>query len=184
MKYGIIYQIRCKINNKVYIGSTKNISLRIEYHLNKLRYNNHYSETLQNDWNLYGEKNFVFETIDSCNINRILLLEQYWINKSKKLYNKNAAIKINNNKIFFSKKTRDKMSKSKIAENNPMTSLTLEFCFKIKEELLKITPEKQLEKYERIAHNFNVSIPTIRNIKGGRHWSSKQLGGSYKDWIS
>lgn len=62
-----IYCIRNRINNKIYIGSTKlSFSSRKNRHQRELRKNNHYNEHLQNAWNYYKEENFSFEILFIC----------------------------------------------------------------------------------------------------------------------
>ena len=60
-KYGskrAVYGIKCKITNKIYIGSTKNIQLRLLKHFNELYHNRHRTKKLQEDFNKYGFDNF------------------------------------------------------------------------------------------------------------------------------
>ncbi len=61
-----IYKIKNIINNKVYIGSSINILDRKRTHLYKLRKNKHENNHLQNSFNKYGEKNFIFSIIIEC----------------------------------------------------------------------------------------------------------------------
>jgi group I intron endonuclease len=58
-----IYCIRSLANNKCYIGSAKNFSLRKNEHFYELRNNKHANIHLQNSWNKYGENNFIFEIL-------------------------------------------------------------------------------------------------------------------------
>jgi group I intron endonuclease len=66
MEQPAIYQIRNIVNNKKYIGSSKNPKKRFREHLRRLRKNTHHSIILQNAWNKYGEDKFVFEIIVYC----------------------------------------------------------------------------------------------------------------------
>lgn len=59
-----IYQIRNKINNKIYIGSTNNVRKRWNNHRSKLNNNIHENQYLQKAWNKYGEINFQFSIIE------------------------------------------------------------------------------------------------------------------------
>lgn len=78
-----IYQIKNKINNKIYVGRTsKSFEYRFKVHINLLKRNKHENPILQNAWNKYGENNFVFEIIESFNnisIEELLNLEKYYI---------------------------------------------------------------------------------------------------------
>jgi len=60
-----IYCIKNVINNKVYIGKSKNISERWEKHLYALKSNTHPNSHLQSSFNKYGEVNFSFLILDS-----------------------------------------------------------------------------------------------------------------------
>ena len=65
MKHHIsgIYQIKCKTNNKIYIGSSVNIKQRWKYHKWQLRAGKHDAKYMQNCWNKYGEEDFVFSIL-------------------------------------------------------------------------------------------------------------------------
>lgn len=86
-----IYCIENKINLKVYIGQTKNLKTRFNSHLSLLRQNKHQNKHLQSSYNKYGEINFSFTVLESCeNLNE---RECYWIEiftsvNNKKGYNK------------------------------------------------------------------------------------------------
>ena len=73
---GVIYRIRNIINNKFYIGSTKNFSQRKSAHLSLLRRHIHDNGRLQNAWNKYCEDNFVFEIIEEVEDLREKLIER------------------------------------------------------------------------------------------------------------
>jgi len=77
-----IYKIINIINNKVYVGSSKNINKRKSRHFCDLRDNKHSNKHLQNSYNKYGKNNFKFEIIEYIdNENKLLEREQYWIDK-------------------------------------------------------------------------------------------------------
>ncbi len=59
-----IYQIRNLINNKIYIGSSYNLDKRNKTHFKTLKLNTHSNRHLQDSFNIYGEKNFVFEILE------------------------------------------------------------------------------------------------------------------------
>ena len=61
-----IYMIRCKVNEKCYIGQSTNIKRRWYTHINELNRNVHICKKLQEDWNAYGESNFEFKIIQEC----------------------------------------------------------------------------------------------------------------------
>lgn len=78
-----IYEIVNLYNEKVYIGSSKNIERRWNEHIYQLRDNKHHSIKLQRAWNKYGEENFEFNILQSVdNINDLFPIEQEWMNKT------------------------------------------------------------------------------------------------------
>ncbi len=85
-----VYKITCTPNNKIYIGSSKNIQFRIKTHFNKLELNKHINPHLQYAYNLYGKDNFIFEIIEECEELNLLNREQFWMD-STLCYNKNIG---------------------------------------------------------------------------------------------
>ena len=62
-----VYEIKNKINNKVYIGSTSvSFKKRFNLHLHTLKNNYHKNKHLQHAWNKYGENNFEFNILLVC----------------------------------------------------------------------------------------------------------------------
>jgi len=78
-----IYQIRNTINNKVYIGLSKNTENRIYSHKKCLIRNLHENIHLQSSFNKYGESVFLFEMIEECDEDKLSEREKYWIKKYK-----------------------------------------------------------------------------------------------------
>ena len=78
-----IYMIRCKINNKIYIGRSKNIKDRWKQHKKELRNNKHCNKNIQKDWNKYGQDNFEFNIIVECEEDKLNELERKYINEYK-----------------------------------------------------------------------------------------------------
>lgn len=66
-----LYLIHCKQDNKIYIGSSKNMHKRKLQHLNALRSNRHHSYLLQEAFNEFGEEQFTFYIIRLFNGDRI-----------------------------------------------------------------------------------------------------------------
>lgn len=59
----ILYSITCTINNKIYIGVTKDSAIRFYAHKLKLSNKTHRNKNLQLDWDLHGGNNFLFDII-------------------------------------------------------------------------------------------------------------------------
>lgn len=77
-----IYKITSIINNKIYIGSSKNIEKRFNVHKKQLNNNTHINPHLQSSWNKYGEENFVFDILEYCDISNLIEKEQFYMDKT------------------------------------------------------------------------------------------------------
>jgi group I intron endonuclease len=85
----VIYLIKNKLNEKVYIGSAINYYNRKKQHLSLLKNNKHHSILLQRAWNKYGEDSFVFEIIEVIvDKNELINKEQYYLDLYKSYDNK------------------------------------------------------------------------------------------------
>lgn len=77
-----VYQIRCKRNRYVYIGSAERSMLnRWSSQQATLKGNHHHNKDLQRDWNRFGPDAFVFEVIEVCTKSRVRSREQYYLDK-------------------------------------------------------------------------------------------------------
>lgn len=97
-----IYKITNKTNGKFYIGSSKNISKRFREHKLDLKKNKHKNKKLQNAFNKYGEENFIFEILEECNLENLLVLENKYYQELKPFYNLCPIILSGNKKDGFS----------------------------------------------------------------------------------
>lgn len=81
-KFGRIYIIRNRVNNKVYVGQTKvSIKLRFQNHLSAARHGKDY--VIGKAIRKYGEENFYVELLEECLASELNDREKYWI----KFYN-------------------------------------------------------------------------------------------------
>ena len=79
-----IYKIVNKINNKYYIGSSKNIiQSRWKHHKTILKNKNHFNHHLQSSWNKYGSDNFEFVIIETASKEKLMEVEQKYLNIAK-----------------------------------------------------------------------------------------------------
>lgn len=92
-----IYKITNIKNNKIYIGSSKNINRRWNEHKRCLKNNDHHSGHLQNAWNKYGEENFKFEILEIVsNEDELKNIEQKWLDETQ-CYKKEIGYNISKN---------------------------------------------------------------------------------------
>lgn len=84
-----IYEIKNKLKDKRYIGSSKNIGQRWKKHLQEIKSGKHRNGYLQNVFNKYGFDNFTFSIIEECSEEDLRIREQYYIDLYGKdrLYN-------------------------------------------------------------------------------------------------
>jgi len=82
-----VYMIINTKNGKRYIGSSKNVRIRMWDHRAELRHNYHANYLLQNDWNEYGEDSFEYSIIEVCNIDDKFVREKFYIDTLKPEYN-------------------------------------------------------------------------------------------------
>lgn len=77
-----IYQIKNKINNKIYIGSSKDICKRWRYHIADFKANRHCNKYFQASWDKYGEDNFEFSILEKVtNLEDLKDIEQQYLLK-------------------------------------------------------------------------------------------------------
>lgn len=61
-----VYQIRCTVDNKVYIGSSTYVQRRFNQHKAMLRHKRHFNRFLQEAWDLHGEHMFTLEVVEEA----------------------------------------------------------------------------------------------------------------------
>jgi len=83
-----IYKIQSrKYPNRYYIGSSINVKKRWNHHLNDLRNNVHHSIKLQRHYNKYGESDLEFIILVGCDKDRIIEMEQYFLDACNPYFN-------------------------------------------------------------------------------------------------
>lgn len=107
-----IYRIYNTKNDKIYIGSSKNLKSRKKQHFLSLKNNVHYCKEMQNDFNFFGEENFYFEVIITCDKEYLLYYEQQIIDGITQKYNSSPTA---GSQLGFrhNQETKDKISKMK-----------------------------------------------------------------------
>lgn len=75
-----IYKIINITNNKFYVGSAVDLKRRKTRHFSELRNGKHNNAKLQNSWNKYGEKSFIFVVVEELDTDADLLAaENVWL---------------------------------------------------------------------------------------------------------
>jgi group I intron endonuclease len=88
-----IYEIKCIVSGKSYVGSSKSIGHRWGEHRRLLRIGKHPSPRLQRAWIKHGEAQFVFSVLEGCPVEKLHIREQHWIDLAKRDYN--SMLKVN-----------------------------------------------------------------------------------------
>ncbi len=78
-----VYQIRCLVNGKVYIGSAVDINHRWGVHRSDISTQTHHSRYLQRSWKKYGANQFVFEILELVPPTKeeLIAAEQAWLDR-------------------------------------------------------------------------------------------------------
>lgn len=119
MKKGI-YIIKNKVNNKVYIGQSKNLGQRYASHIRRIKTKTHYNEILQRAFEKYGIDNFEYSILEEVLEDNILNeREKYWIDfyggiNCESVYNLKDPL-LNEHSDYV----KSKLSKNNSGENNP-----------------------------------------------------------------
>lgn len=85
-----IYQIKCVVNNRVYIGKSEWIGSRWGYHLYTLLSGTHRNKELQSDFDKFGAKAFIFSVLEIVNdVNELDYAEITWVHEfeESQIYN-------------------------------------------------------------------------------------------------
>ena len=119
-----IYKITNKINNKVYIGKSKNISRRWHEHIKSWELGLHHSYKLQEDWNKYGVVNFTFEVIEICKKEDLNILEEKHIFENDSLF---SGYNVRNEGQLVNPKNMNSKSSKYLIDIDEIFKLTNEY---------------------------------------------------------
>jgi group I intron endonuclease len=182
MTWGV-YEIKNKINEKIYLGCSSNIDKRLRKHFKDLSKNRHFNIHLQNAYNKYGmdnfETNILIQFYHTYDEDQCLRFEAFWeqIKRSedKILYNKIPCGLKNPNPKGVKKPEEfcELMSDLTKGENNPgyrhdLKKYEKQICIDYKNGL----SIKQLTK------KYNCSSTPIRRILKENNIKIRSRGGS------
>lgn len=109
LKQAGIYKITCKINGKIYIGSSVELGKRLYNHKRNLNKGVHHSRMLQNSWNKYGANAFEFDILLVCPKELTLEYEQVYLDYYKPEFN--TQTKAKNNSLVYHQQSKDRQKK-------------------------------------------------------------------------
>jgi group I intron endonuclease len=166
-----IYQIRNIKNNKIYIGSSIDLTKRRNGHLATLARGTHRNSHLQNSYNKHGKESFVFEVLEEVkDLDTLIEREQHWIDCETPEYNI-ASIAGSRLGVKHSKETRKKISEARkgkfTGEKNSFYGKkhSKETRKKISEvHRGKIMSEEAKKKISRASKGKETSVETKRKI--------------------
>lgn len=159
-----IYKITNIVNNKIYIGQSKNdVSKRFARHIQDAlseRLDTHFARAIRK----YGRDNFIIEVIDEAEEqNELNQKENYWIHYYDTLkngYNETDSIIRCGGNTYLSKTEEEmkiisnKIRESKLGAKNPHSRKVKCFNINTKEELHFDTNKQMQEYFNEDNHNF------------------------------
>jgi group I intron endonuclease len=201
-----IYTITNKVTNKIYIGRAIDFYNRESTHFSLLKYNKHTNLYLQEDFNHYGEENFIFEILEECNENFMASQENYWcnmLNTHDRKYGYNIAptspdkeIRRNKESIerarlkqIGQKRSEECKNRLRIAKLNQSeeTKRKISESHKGKKQILHYVPVLQFTKdgtfikeYESMVSaqkETGITYPQISRVCSGKYHNRTMAGG-------
>lgn len=113
-----IYEIRNTVNNKIYIGRSKDLKSRRLHHLSSLRCHNHRNVKLRRASIKYGFDAFKFNILFFCDKENLIFYEQLCLDKFKPEYNISPTADSNYN-CTLSPGSGANISASKMGKKRP-----------------------------------------------------------------
>lgn len=159
-----IYKITNKINNKIYIGASKNIEKRWKEHqwkyLQNNKSNHEYDKALYRAFRKYGITNFLFEVLEETKIEDLFEKEKYYIayfNSYEKGYNETYG--------------GEGVEGGNYGENHPSTKLTEQEVYYIRDCYEK--HKEQLDVYKEFQNKIGLS--GFKKIWNGETWNKTHM---------
>lgn len=168
MKNSGIYKITC-VNGNCRIGESVDIEKRFSYYRAALRGGYFNNQTMQNDWNKYGEDNFSFGVLEFCPTYQLKEREEYYRDKyeDQNVYNKNKARTYNKHERTAEEAEEYKLKRSGVTKGSKNGNSTIDE--KTAGAILFMLNHSDLTKAQ-IADMFGVTVFIVRNIYYGKRW--------------
>ena len=176
-----IYSITCKVNNKVYIGSSINIAKRWREHLSLLRSDKHPNQYLQHTFTKYGEESFSFSIVVGCEPEMLLIEEE----KQIKIYNSfndgfNLVETPTTNMLGY-KHTEETLKKMSVAKKGKRSS-TAKFDDKTIEDIRGKFFNG--ERVSALAKEYGIVRQTIGRIVYLKSYQDVPVSTEYREMLS
>lgn len=104
-----IYKLVSTVNDKIYIGSTKDFAKRKWTHLKGFSIGRFVNSKLKNHYLKYGEDSLKFEVVELCDPSKLIEREQYYMDTLNPEFNI-RTIADRNNQITLSEEHKKKLS--------------------------------------------------------------------------
>ena len=151
-----VYRIINIVNNKMYIGSSKDLNTRKTNHFIMLRGGKHHSIHLQRAFDKYGERNFKFEVLEYCEESIILDRENYYLNSYLKT--KDYISNLNKEFLKLSYNILPHAVKGFGGTHRPETIAKLKLCSPNRKNILCYNQDGSLFKLFRSAKEAELQV--------------------------
>ncbi len=155
-----IYKIYNNKTGDFYIGSAKNLYLRLHMHKSNLLKNKHVNKFLQHSYNKYGKSNFTFEVLEECDTNLLINREQFYIDYLFPTFNLRKIAKSNLG-IKWSEESKKK--KKLQGRKGPIYEYNLNGEFVKEWGCAKEASEELGRSYYSVFANLNKKLPKSIN---------------------
>jgi group I intron endonuclease len=85
-----VYKITCRVNGRIYIGSSVNIKIRWRNHRYELGCGKHFNRHLQRAWSKYGSDSFEFSILEVTSHDCRVTRELHWCKELRPAFNVNV----------------------------------------------------------------------------------------------
>lgn len=192
MSYAV-YGIRNKYNGRVYVGSTKNLKLRLQRHFSMLRAGTHKNRKIQKDFTRYGENSFEVVVLSTAtNEKSALKFEQIFIEGFENTYNILQFVASAKGRQY-TQVTLQRMSdtakgrvitpeqREKIAISKRGTKATEEHRRKISTGIKQFYDNGGVSKANKLSKSDVYEIHRRLNLNHDRHQIAEDFGVSYSN---